>query len=92
MAYFYLVPISSLFALGFAFYFFKQMMKKSEGTDKMKTIAMHVRDGAMSYLKQQYKVVTIVFIILALMFAVMAYFGLQNAWVPFAFKIGRAHV
>ena len=88
MAYFYLVPISSLFALGFAFYFFKQMMKKSEGTDKMKTIAMHVRDGAMSYLKQQYKVVTIVFIILALIFAVMAYFGLQNAWVPFAFITG----
>lgn len=88
MAYFYLVPISSLFALGFAFYFFKQMMKKSEGTDKMKTIAIHVRDGAMSYLKQQYKVVTIVFIILALIFAVMAYFGLQNAWVPFAFITG----
>lgn len=88
MAYFYLVPISSLFALGFAFYFFKQMMKKSEGTDKMKTIAMHVRDGAMSYLRQQYKVVTIVFIILALIFAVMAYFGLQNAWVPFAFITG----
>lgn len=88
MTYFYLVPISSLFALGFAFYFFKQMMKKSEGTDKMKTIAMHVRDGAMSYLKQQYKVVTIVFIILALIFAVMAYFGLQNAWVPFAFITG----
>ncbi len=88
MTYFYLVPIASLFALGFAYYFFKNMMKQSEGTDKMKTIAMHVRDGAMSYLKQQYKVVAIVFIILAVIFGVMAYFGLQNGWVPFAFITG----
>lgn len=88
MTYFYLVPVASLFALGFAYYFFKKMMKESEGTDKMKTIAMHVRDGAMSYLRQQYKVVTIVFVVLALVFAVMAYFGLQNNWVPFAFLTG----
>ncbi len=88
MTYFYLVPIASLFALGFAYYFFKNMMKKSEGTDKMKTIAQYVRDGAMSYLKQQYKVVLIVFVILAVIFSVMAYYGLQNGWVPFAFITG----
>jgi len=88
MNYFYLVPIASLFALGFAFYFFKKMMKESEGTEQMKTIAKYVREGAMSYLKQQYKVVAIVFIILAMIFAVMAYFGLQNNWVPFAFLTG----
>ncbi len=88
MTYFYLVPIASLFALGFAYYFFKDMMKQSEGTEKMKTIALYVREGAMSYLKQQYKVVTIVFVLLAVVFAVMAYFGLQNAWVPFAFLTG----
>lgn len=88
MNYFYLVPIASLFALSFAFYFFKKMMKESEGTEQMKTIAKYVREGAMSYLKQQYKVVAIVFIILAMIFAVMAYFGLQNNWVPFAFLTG----
>ena len=64
------------------------MKKKDEGTDLMKKIAGFVREGAMSYLKQQYKVVTIVFIILALIFAAMAYFGLQNNWVPFAFLTG----
>jgi K(+)-stimulated pyrophosphate-energized sodium pump len=85
---FYLVPISSIVALGFAFYFFKQMMKESEGTDTMKKIALHVRNGAMAYLKQQYKVVGIVFAVLAIIFAVMAYFNLQNAWVPFAFLTG----
>ena len=84
----FLVLGASVVALGFAFYFFKQMMRQSEGTDLMKKIAKHVRDGAMAYLKQQYKVVTIVFIVLALIFALMAYFGLQNNWVPFAFLTG----
>lgn len=88
MNYFYLVPVASIVALIFAYYFFKRMMKESEGTEKMKTIARHVREGAMSYLKQQYKVVTAVFIVLALLFTVMAFFGLQNNWVPFAFLTG----
>ncbi len=86
--FFYLIPIAAITALGFAYYFFKKMMRESEGTDTMKTIAKHVRDGAMSYLKQQYKVVIWVFIVLAVIFAVMAYFGLQNKWVPFAFLTG----
>ncbi len=86
--YFFLVPVSSILALGFAYYFFHAMMKQSEGTDAMKRIAQYVREGAMSYLKQQYKVVTGVFIVLALIFAVMAFFGLQNSWVPFAFLTG----
>ncbi len=85
---FYLVPISSIIALGFAFYFFKQLMKESEGTATMQKIALHVRQGAMAYLRQQYKVVIIVFVVLALIFSVMAYFNLQNGWVPFAFLTG----
>ena len=86
---FWLVPIASLVALGMALYFYLQMKKADEGTDRMKEIAMHVRKGAMAYLKQQYKVVTIVFIVLAVIFAIMAYgFQLQNPWVPFAFLTG----
>ncbi len=86
---FWLVPVSALLALGFAYYFFRQMMKEDEGTDLMKEIALHVRRGAMAYLKQQYKVVTIVFVILAIFFAILAYgFGVQNPWVPFAFLTG----
>lgn len=85
---FWLVPIASLTALGFVVYFFRQMMKESEGTDTMAKIALYVRQGAMSYLKQQYKIVTIVFIVLAMLFATMACFGLQNSWVPFAFLTG----
>ncbi len=85
---FWLVPAASLLALLFAFIFFKQMMKEDEGTDLMKKIASHVRKGAMAYLKQQYKVVTIVFVVLATIFAVMSVFDLQNGWVWFAFLTG----
>src|SRR5665647_2681002 len=70
---FWLVPFSSVMALFFAWFFFQQMMKESEGTDTMKKIAKHVRDGAMAYLRQQYKVVFRVFIILTALFAIMAY-------------------
>ena len=86
---FFLVPIASIVALGFAFYFFKQMLKESEGTETMKKIALYVRQGAMAYLKQQYKVVTIVFLVLTSIFALMAYgLHIQNPWVPFAFLTG----
>jgi K(+)-stimulated pyrophosphate-energized sodium pump len=85
---FFLIPFAAIVALGFALYFFRQMMRESEGTDTMKRIAQYVREGAMSYLKQQYKVVAIVFVVLALVFTVMAYYELQNPWVPFAFLTG----
>ncbi|HIZ33125.1 MAG TPA: sodium-translocating pyrophosphatase [Candidatus Bacteroides merdigallinarum] len=86
---FWLVPASSVLALAFAWYFHRQMMKESEGTPQMMKIAAAVRKGAMSYLKQQYKVVGIVFVCLALVFAVMAYgFHVQNSWVPVAFLTG----
>ncbi|MCK9497895.1 MAG: sodium-translocating pyrophosphatase [Bacteroidales bacterium] len=86
---FWLIPFASLLALGFAWYFFKKMMKESEGTDMMKKVALYVRDGAMAYMRQQYKVVIIVFVILTILFAIMAYIlKIQNPWVPFAFITG----
>ncbi|MBP7856566.1 MAG: sodium-translocating pyrophosphatase [Prevotella sp.] len=86
---FWLIPVASLCALGMAWYFFRSMMREDEGSDRMKEIASHVRKGAMAYLKQQYKVVLYVFIILALIFAFMAYvLHVQNPWVPFAFLTG----
>ena len=86
---FWLIPIASVVALGMAWYFFRTMMKEDEGTDRMKEIAEHVRKGAMAYLKQQYKVVTAVFVVLAIVFAFMAYvLKVQNPWVPFAFLTG----
>ncbi len=84
----YAVLAASVLALAMAYMFYRQMLKKDEGTDLMKKIAAHVRQGAMAYLKQQYKVVAIVFVILAALFGVMALLGLQNGWVWFAFLTG----
>ncbi|MBQ7057484.1 MAG: sodium-translocating pyrophosphatase [Bacteroidaceae bacterium] len=86
---FWLVPVASVVALTMAWYFFRSMMKTDEGTPRMKEIALYVRKGAMAYLKQQYKVVFIVFIVLAILFSFMAYvLHVQNPWVPFAFLTG----
>lgn len=86
---FYFVPVASMIALFFAWLFYHQMKKENEGTPTMKEIAQYVREGAMAYLKQQYKVVGIVFVILAVLFSILAFgFGVQNKWVPFAFLTG----
>ncbi len=86
---FWLVPAASVLALLLAWFFYRQMKGESEGTPLMQKIASHVRKGAMSYLRQQYKVVTAVFVVLVIIFAIMAYgFGVQNNWVPVAFLTG----
>ncbi|MGD2035906.1 MAG: sodium/proton-translocating pyrophosphatase, partial [Bacteroidales bacterium] len=84
----FIALVGSMLALVFAYFFFKSMMKNSEGTDRMKEIAKYVRDGAMAYLKRQYKVVTIVFVILVILLGVLAYLGVQNPFVPVAFLTG----
>ena len=85
----WITPIGSIISLIFAYVFYREVMKQSEGTPVMVEIAQAVRDGAMAYLKQQYKVVGIVFAVLCLVFLIMA-FGLeaQNKVVPFAFLTG----
>lgn len=86
---FWFVPVGSILALAFAYYFFKQMMKRSEGNDTMKKIAVYVREGAMAYLRQQYKVVAIFFVLMTILFSILAYgLNYQNPWVPFAFITG----
>jgi K(+)-stimulated pyrophosphate-energized sodium pump len=85
---FWLVPAASIAALVFAWFFYQDMMKNSEGTDRMKEIAQYVREGAMAYLSSQYKVVGKIFIILVLILTGLAYAGVQNPFVPIAFLTG----
>ena len=85
---FWIIPISAVLALVFAYIFFKTMMKNSEGNDRMKEIAKYVKEGAMAYLRRQYKVVGIVFIVLVVLLGVLAYLKVQNPFVPVAFLTG----
>ena len=89
MNYFILIPFAAaIAALLFALYFYKTMMKSPEGNDKMKEIAQYVREGAMAYIKRQYKVVGKVFAVLVVILAILAYMGVQNPFVPVAFLTG----
>jgi K(+)-stimulated pyrophosphate-energized sodium pump len=87
-AIFWIVPVAALFALLFAWIFYKSMKAQEEGTDRMKEIAEYVREGAMAYLKRQYTVVLKVFGILVVLLLILAYFGIQNPFVPIAFLTG----
>jgi K(+)-stimulated pyrophosphate-energized sodium pump len=88
-SFFWIVPVASIVALSMAWFFFRQMKGEDEGTPRMREIAAHVRHGAMAYLKQQYKIVGVVFLALTVIFAFMAYvLEVQNPWVPFAFLTG----
>ena len=64
---FWIIPISALLALLFAWIFYRSMKKQEEGTDRMKEIAAYVREGAMAYLRRQYSVVIKVFLILVVL-------------------------
>ena len=87
-SYFWIAPLSSLICLGFAVYFYWKMIQAEEGADRMKEIAGFVREGAQAYLFKQYRVVGYVFLALFVLFAVLAYFGIQNPFVPVAFVTG----
>jgi K(+)-stimulated pyrophosphate-energized sodium pump len=81
--------IGSLIALFFARRFFQWMVLQDEGDDEMVRIAEHVRQGADAYLRQQYKLVAIFFMVTCVLLAVIAYvFNAQSEWVPFAFVTG----
>jgi len=84
----YLAPAGSVLALIFAYIFYRSMMAMDEGNETMREIAQHVRDGSMAYLRQQYKVVTIFFIVGFILFCVLAAMGIQSIYVPFAFITG----
>ncbi|TFG42954.1 MAG: sodium-translocating pyrophosphatase [Bacteroidia bacterium] len=85
---FWIVPISALLALLFAWIFYSNMKAQDEGTDRMKEIAEYVREGAMAYLKRQYSVVGKVFLVLVVLLSILAYIGVQNPFVPIAFLTG----
>ena len=84
----WVAPLASIIALLVALIFYRKMIAADEGNERMKEIAGYVREGAMAYLRRQYKVVGIVFFILFVIFAILAYCGVQNPFVPVAFLTG----
>ncbi len=91
---FWLGVVGALIALLFAYSQAKRVKKFSEGTSTMQKIAAAIRKGANAYLKRQYKTVAIIFAVIAVVLALLAYVpwidgaGLVNKFVPFAFVTG----
>ncbi len=80
--------LASIAALVQAYFFFKSMMKADEGNARMVEIAGYVREGANAYLTQQYKVVAVFFVVIALLLTAAVWLDVQSKWVPFAFLTG----
>ena len=87
--FFYLAPLAAMLALAFAWLFHRDMRRQDEGSELMVRIGGHVRRGAMAYLRQQYRIMLLVFLGLAVLFALLA-FGLdvQSRWLPLTFLCG----
>ncbi len=86
---FWLAPAAAAVGLLSAWFFFRDMKRQDEGTEVMRTIGNRVREGAGAYLRQQYRVMLVVFGGLALVFALLAYgLGVQNRWLPVTFLFG----
>ena len=84
----WIVLIAALCGLAFAAYKFFWVKKQSEGTKEMANIASKIRQGAMAYLKRQYKTVEIFFIVMLVIICCMAAAGMLTWFVPFAFLSG----
>ncbi len=83
-----LAPVGSITALLFAAYLAVSILKKDEGNEKMKEIALAVRIGSKAYLKRQYLGVSIFF---AVVFSILLFLAFKNylvIFVPFAFLTG----
>jgi len=76
MFYLFIPILISLFAIAFAIFLIKKIEKASVGSGKMIEISQAIEEGAMAYLKRQYKTVSI--IALFLFFLLWIFFGLKT--------------
>jgi H(+)-translocating pyrophosphatase len=77
---YYVAPIAGVAALGTAVYLRSSVMRRPEGEGETVRIAQAVRDGAMAYLKSQYKVVGLVFLLLIGVLGLMVWGKLEPVW------------
>ncbi len=86
---FWLAPFGSLLALVFAYIFYSNMMAADPGSQRSQEIAGYVKEGAMSYLWSQYRVVGYFFLFAFAFFAFLAFvLHVQSPWTPIAFLTG----
>ncbi|QAT16287.1 proton-translocating pyrophosphatase [Candidatus Velamenicoccus archaeovorus] len=84
----YLAPAGSLLALGFAGFLAWTVVRRDEGTPRMREIAQAVKVGAAAYLKRQYTIVAVFFVVVFVILNILVKLGNLAPVVPFAFLTG----
>ena len=84
----WIAPVGSVLALIFAWIFFKQVRDANPGDENMQEIAGHVKEGAYAYLRRQYKVVAVFFLVVCVALYIMGQIGAQHEIVFVAFLTG----
>lgn len=86
---FYLVPVFGLIALFYTFIKGAWVSKQPAGSEKMQTISGHIADGAMAFLKAEYRILTYFVIIVSILLGIMGYSNANSHWsIGVAFIIG----
>jgi len=78
----------SALALSFCGFLIRWIFKQPQGNQRMQTISRYIFEGSKGYLKQQYKVVSVFFLIVFCILLFMAFKGFLVMFVPFAFVTG----
>jgi K(+)-stimulated pyrophosphate-energized sodium pump len=83
-----LTLIGSVAALVFAYTRAKKVLRFPAGSETMKKISASIHEGAMAYLKRQYRILVIFFVGMFCILLIMAAAGFLTWFVPFAFITG----
>jgi K(+)-stimulated pyrophosphate-energized sodium pump len=85
----YLVPVAGVIGLLYTFVKFRWVAKQDAGTDRMKEISTYIAEGAMAFLKAEWKILGYFVVIVALLLGVMASANPHSHWaIAVAFIIG----
>lgn len=86
---FYVVPALGIVGLLYTFIKFNWVAKQDAGNDRMKEISNYIAEGAMAFLKAEYKILTYFVIIAALLLGVMGFSNENSHWsIALAFVAG----
>ena len=85
----YLVPLMGIVGLLYTYLKFKWVSRQEEGTDLMKKISQYIAEGAMAFLKAEWKILGYFVVIVALLLGIMASTNPHSNWsISIAFILG----
>jgi len=85
----YVIPAMGIVGLLYTFIKFKWVNQQDAGNEKMKEISAHIADGAMAFLRAEYKILSYFVVIAALLLGVLGFSSENSHWsIAIAFICG----